>query len=76
MWVLGGGINGGRVILKEDFWPGLGEEDLFRGEDLAVTTDFRNVIAEVLDRHMEMSSPSDLFPNHSVEASDYPGLYA
>lgn len=76
MWALGGGIAGGRVILKDDVWPGLGEQDLFNGQDLAVTTDFRNVIAEVLDRHMEMASPSDLFPNYSVVASDYPGLYA
>lgn len=44
MMVLGGAVKGG----MHGPWPGLGREQLFEGRDLAVTTDFRDVFAEVL----------------------------
>lgn len=44
MLVLGGGVNGGRVYAD---WPGLADVDLDRG-DLRVTTDYRQVLGEVL----------------------------
>lgn len=43
--VLGQGVNGGRVLGQ---WPGLSSEQLDRGVDLAVTTDYRTVYASVL----------------------------
>ena len=51
MWLLGGPVQGGRVAGE---WPGLEQSALHDGRDLAVTTDFRQVLAEVLERHMRL----------------------
>jgi len=51
MWLLGGGVEGGRVHGR---WPGLHTASLHHGRDLAITTDFRQVIAEVLERHLRL----------------------
>ena len=45
MMVLGGGVRGGRIYGK---WPGLAREHRYEGRDLAVTTDFRDVFAEIV----------------------------
>lgn len=45
MFVLGGGVKGGKVFGK---WPGLAREQLNESRDLAVTIDFRQVLAEVV----------------------------
>ena len=47
MLLLGGGVAGGKVYGK---WPGLDASHLYENRDLAVTTDFRDVFAEVLAR--------------------------
>ena len=52
MFVMGGGVKGGQVITK---WPGLAPEELNDG-DLAVTTDYRHVLAEVLMNRGGLSS--------------------
>ena len=49
MWLLGGRVAGGKV---HGVWPGLDEDRLYEGRDLAVTTDFRNVLAQVAERHL------------------------
>jgi uncharacterized protein (DUF1501 family) len=49
IWLLGGPVAGGQVLGE---WPGLDASALAEGRDLAVTTDFRQVIAAVLQRHM------------------------
>lgn len=69
-WVLGAGTRGGRVYGR---WPGLGEADLFEGRDLAVTTDFRDVVGEVWQAQFGPAGPV-LFPGHS--AGPGPGLFA
>ena len=51
LWMLGGPVQGGRVHGQ---WPGLETSALHEGRDLAVTTDFRQVIAQVLTRHMKL----------------------
>lgn len=56
MWVLGGPVNGGRVYGE---WPGLGDTQLYENRDLAVTTDFRQVIGTLLIRHLRLTD-SDL----------------
>ena len=53
MWVMGGAVRGGKVYGK---WPGLSAEALYQGRDLAVTTDFRDVISIVLERHMKLDN--------------------
>lgn len=52
MWVLGGGLQGGKVY---GVWPGLASENLYDGRDLAVTTDFRDAIGVVLAHHLKLS---------------------
>ncbi len=47
-WLLGGNVQGGKVYAR---WPGLDHEQLWQGRDLAVTTDFRAIIGEVVGRH-------------------------
>jgi uncharacterized protein (DUF1501 family) len=51
IWILGGAINGGRVYGE---WPGLSPARLYQRRDLAVTTDFRTVLAAILERHMRL----------------------
>ncbi len=46
-WVLGGGVKGGQVLGR---WPGLDGSALHEGRDLAITTDFRDVLADLLER--------------------------
>lgn len=55
LWLLGGPVQGGRVHGQ---WPGLESSALHEGRDLAVTTDFRQVIAQVLSRHMKLDDTS------------------
>jgi hypothetical protein len=55
MMAMGGGIAGGRVIVKDGVWPGLVPADRFIGEDRRSTTDFRDVFAEALNRHMGLA---------------------
>ena len=45
MMALGGHVNGGAIYGK---WPGLASTALDNGVDLAVTTDYRTVLAEIL----------------------------
>ena len=49
MFVLGGPVKGGKVYGR---WPGLDQSQLYEGRDLALTTDFRQVIGEAVARHM------------------------
>ena len=55
----GGNVRGGRVYGR---WPGLGPDQLYEGRDLALTTDFRSVFAEVAERHMGATRSELLFP--------------
>ncbi len=66
--VLGGGINGGRVY---GTWPGLRADQLADG-DLAVTTDFRNVLGEIVVRRLANPSVATVFPG--LGTPQYPGL--
>ncbi|MEU4687565.1 DUF1501 domain-containing protein [Actinoplanes sp. NPDC023714] len=58
MFVLGGGVRGGRVYGR---WPGLTAADL-RDGDLAVTTDYRSVIGEILRTRCGAADLSAVFP--------------
>jgi uncharacterized protein (DUF1501 family) len=64
MLVLGGPVRGGRVYGR---WPGLARERLFEGRDLAVTTDFRALFAEVAGRHLGAPA-APLFPGFRAPA--------
>jgi uncharacterized protein (DUF1501 family) len=58
MFLLGGNVKGGKVYGK---WPGLAPSQLIDG-DLAVTTDYRAVIAEVLRVRCGLTNTSTVFP--------------
>lgn len=64
MWVLGGGVNGGKVYGD---WQGLDNAHLYEGRDVPVTTDFRWVLAQVAERHLRMSDAAlqQVFPEIS-----------
>jgi uncharacterized protein (DUF1501 family) len=62
MFALGGGVRGGKVYGD---WPGLGEDQLYEGRDLALTTDFRDVFAEALERHLGVEDGNAVFPGRS-----------
>jgi uncharacterized protein (DUF1501 family) len=59
MMVLGGPVQGGKIYGQ---WPGLEKEQLFEGRDLAVTTDFRTVLSELVRGHLGQSDLSSVFP--------------
>jgi uncharacterized protein (DUF1501 family) len=61
MFVIGGGVRGGKV---HGTWPGLEREQLYEGRDLALTTDFRAVFADVLTTHLEAQNLSTVFPGY------------
>ena len=58
-FLLGGGLRGGKVHGR---WPGLAKERLHEESDLAVTTDYRQVLAEVLARRMGQERIDSVFP--------------
>jgi len=59
MFVLGGPVKGGKVYGR---WPGLQTEHLYEGRDLAVTTDFRQVLGEAVYRHLGNKNLESVFP--------------
>lgn len=65
MAVMGGDLarrGGGKVHLADGKWPGLGPDDLSADRDLDITTDYRSVLAELLDRHMGIDIGNQVFP--------------
>jgi uncharacterized protein (DUF1501 family) len=68
--VLGGPVRGGRVLWR---FPKLVEENLFEGRDLPVTTDFRDLTAEILSRHLGITDFRSVFPGHVVDPAAFPG---
>ena len=49
IWLLGGPVAGGQMLGE---WPGLETAALADGRDLAVVTDFRQVLRPILQRHL------------------------
>lgn len=62
MFAFGGGVVGGKVYGK---WPGLEREQLYESRDLAVTTDFRSVLSEIMGNHLGMQARERVFPGFS-----------
>ncbi len=71
MLVIGGGVRGGRVYGR---WPGLRAEQRHEGRDLAVTTDFRDVFAEIVTRHFGLADATPIFPGFDVDPARFPGV--
>jgi uncharacterized protein (DUF1501 family) len=64
MFVMGGPVRGGKVYGR---WPGLNEGQLYEGRDLAVTTDFREVLSETLYKHNGVKDLASVFPNFEAD---------
>jgi uncharacterized protein (DUF1501 family) len=71
LFVIGGHVKGGKVHGK---WPGLEQEQLFEGRDLALTTDFRSVFAEVVQHHLGARALDRIFPGFAASPRDFLGL--
>ena len=61
MFVMGGAVRGGKVYGQ---WPGLEKEQLYENRDLALTTDFRDVLGELVARHLGNAPLSGVFPGY------------
>jgi len=64
MFIAGGSaaLKGGEV---HGAWPGLEPEQLYEGRDLAVTTDFRSVLGELVSSHLGVRDLARVFPGAS-----------
>ena len=71
LFVIGGNVRGGKVHGK---WPGLEQEQLYEGRDLALTTDFRSVFAEVVSHHMGARTLDKIFPGFGASPRDFLGV--
>jgi uncharacterized protein (DUF1501 family) len=60
MFTMGKSINGGKVYGR---WPGLSDEALVDAGDLAITTDYRSVLGELVSRHLLNPALDQVFPN-------------
>jgi uncharacterized protein (DUF1501 family) len=63
MMIIGGPVRGGKVYGR---WPGLAPEQRYDGRDLAVTTDFRSVFAEVVHGHLGLVDTRPVFPGFTA----------
>lgn len=71
MLALGNNVNGGQVYGQ---FPGLHNDQLYDRADLAITTDFRTVLSEVLVKRLGNSNIDTVFPGFVFD-SDL-GLFA
>ena len=71
MLVLGNSVKGGKIYGD---WKGLSNENLYDGRDLAVTTDFRDVLGEVAVKHLGNKNLDKIFPNYSASAKNFRGF--
>ena len=63
MFVLGGKVKGGKVYGR---WPGLDNDQLNEGRDLALTTDYRQVLGEVVTRTLGAGNLETVFPGAAL----------
>lgn len=62
MFVMGGGVNGKKVY---GGWPGLKKENLHEGLDLKLTTDYRDVLSEILTKRLNNPALDKIFPGYT-----------
>ena len=68
MFVMGGAVKGGHIYGR---WPGIDDHQLNEGRDLALTTDFRQVIGEAVARHMGNKNLADVFPGYDNQPGKF-----
>ncbi|MEQ1693855.1 MAG: DUF1501 domain-containing protein, partial [Gemmatimonas sp.] len=62
-FAMGKKINGGRVLTNG--WPGLAVENLESGQDLRVTLDHRDILAEIVQNRLGNTNLSTIFPDYT-----------
>ncbi len=62
-FAMGKKINGGRVLTNG--WPGLARENLESGQDLRVTLDHRDILAEIVQNRLGNTNLSTVFPGYT-----------
>jgi uncharacterized protein (DUF1501 family) len=62
MFVMGGQVRGGRVLTQ---WPGLAAGQLYQNQDLQVTIDYRDILAETVLRRLGNTNLDLVFPGYT-----------
>jgi uncharacterized protein (DUF1501 family) len=73
MFVIGNSVRGGKVYGQ---WPGLKSDQLWENRDLALTTDFRDVFGEVVQKHLSDRDIQKVFPGYALSPSKFKGFLA
>jgi uncharacterized protein (DUF1501 family) len=60
--VMGGAVRGGRVLTQ---WPGLNAGQLYQNQDLQVTIDFRDILAEIVQNRLGNTNLDLVFPTYT-----------
>jgi len=71
MFIVGNSVRGGKV---HGDWPGLKNDQLYEGRDLALTTDFRDVFGEIAQKHLGATNLKSVFPGYAGGASKFRGV--
>ncbi len=71
MFVMGGDVRGGKIYGD---WPGLEKEQLYEGRDLALTTDFRDVLGELVYQHLGNHNLQTVFPGYAADPQKFRGI--
>jgi len=71
MFVMGCDVKGGKVYTQ---WPGMDEGQLYEGRDLAVTTDYRTVLSEIISKHLGDRDLGTVFPGFADDPRQRLGL--
>jgi uncharacterized protein (DUF1501 family) len=71
MFAMGGPVAGGKVYGQ---WPGLAQEQLYEARDLALTTDFCDVLSEAVWSHLGNRDIGSVFPNYSGGPEKFRGF--
>jgi uncharacterized protein (DUF1501 family) len=68
MFILGGKVRGGKVYGE---WPGLNPDQLYQNRDLAITTDYRRVLAEAAWKTLGAHDMNLVFPHAQIRPQDF-----
>lgn len=68
IFVIGNAVRGGKIYGD---WPGLKSSQLYEERDLDVTTDFRDVFAEILQKQMKVLNPAWVFPGYQTSVKNF-----
>ena len=71
MFVMGGGVQGGKVY---GHGPACEQEQLYEGRDLNLTTDFRDVLGELVSHHLGNRKLETVFPGYAAGESKFRGI--